>query len=436
MDRLQSMRVFQRVVDEGGFAAAARVMDLSPAVVTRLVADLEEDLGTRLLHRTTRRLALTQAGEAYLGRLRPILQDIDEANALASSNTKDIAGVLRIAASPALATHVLAPLTAGFRARYPKVLLEVEVDSADQPAIEDHDVTLLSADAGFDADLVVRKVIEADAILVASPEYVARRGAVLLPHDLPAHDYLQLMRSGVRPGSLRMWPDGRPDELLEIDVRPVLWANHGDTLVRAALDGAGITTAAVDLVAPYLTRGELVRVLHPWITGHLTIYAAMPSRKFIPERTRRFVEYLVEQTRQHVAAAMAACDACRWEAPPAVAGNALSKATDRAEVDFVTAPELRKAMKGRNTPLLLDLRTHAAMASTGLVEGALIADLEHVLDSVIDRPADLPIVTLCACRQDAGAIQAARELMRAGFRSVRVLEGGFDAWRASDGRAA
>jgi glycosyltransferase involved in cell wall biosynthesis len=91
MDRLMSMRVFQRVIDEGGFAAAARALDLSPAVVTRLVADLEDHLGTRLLHRTTRRLSLSEAGEAYLARVRVILQDIDEAHVMASAHTQELA---------------------------------------------------------------------------------------------------------------------------------------------------------------------------------------------------------------------------------------------------------------------------------------------------------------------------------------------------------
>ncbi|MFZ3220562.1 MAG: LysR family transcriptional regulator, partial [Rhodoferax sp.] len=104
MDRLMSMRVFQRVIDEGGFAAAARALDMSPAVVTRLVADLEDHLGTRLLHRSTRRLSLSDAGETYLGRVRAILQDIDEADHMASSLTHELAGVLRLLAPPVLAT--------------------------------------------------------------------------------------------------------------------------------------------------------------------------------------------------------------------------------------------------------------------------------------------------------------------------------------------
>ena len=115
MDRLLSMRVFQKVIDEGGFATAARALDMSPAVVTRLVADLETYLGTRLLHRTTRRLSLSAAGENYLSRVRVILQDIDEADQAVSAQPRELTGVLRVLATPVLATHVLAPLIAGFR---------------------------------------------------------------------------------------------------------------------------------------------------------------------------------------------------------------------------------------------------------------------------------------------------------------------------------
>ncbi len=112
MDRLLSMRVFERVADEGGFAAAARALDMSAPVVTRLVADLEEHIGSRLLQRTTRRLALTDAGQTYLLRVRNILQDIDEADAVARSHTTEVAGLLRLHAPPVLASYVIAPLLA------------------------------------------------------------------------------------------------------------------------------------------------------------------------------------------------------------------------------------------------------------------------------------------------------------------------------------
>jgi DNA-binding transcriptional LysR family regulator len=307
MDRLMSMRVFQKVIDEGSFAAAARALDISPAVVTRLVADLEEHLGSRLLHRSTRRLSLSTAGETYLGRVRAILQDIDEAHAMASSQTHELEGVLRVLAPPVLASYVLAPLMAGFRQLYPKILLDIEVASFKEPPIEDYDITLMPTDAAFDADVIARKISSTEAILVASPVYLQRWGVPATPQDLARHEVLRLKTSGLRPRTWRLLNAERLDEPLDVAVEPVLWANHTDTLLRAALDGAGITSVTVDVAAPYLSRGELVRVLQPWITGRLSLYAALPSRKFLPERTRVFLDYLSERSRADVSQALQAC---------------------------------------------------------------------------------------------------------------------------------
>lgn len=306
MDRLLSMRVFERVVDEGGFAAAARALDLSAPVVTRLVADLEEHLGTRLLQRSTRRLSLTEAGQTYLSRVRHILQDIDEAEEATSSHTTETAGLLRLHAPPVLASYVVAPLLAEFRRRHPKIRIDIEVESVREPPIEDFDITLLGTDESFDADIVARKVIESEACLVASPGYLQRRGEPQAPQDLAGHDCLRLKASPARLRTWRLWRPELPDQTIEVEVQPVLLANHTDTLLRAALDGAGITSVAVDRVAPYLSRGELVRVLSPWITGRLAMYAALPSRKFIPHRTRVFLDYLVEETRLQTARALEA----------------------------------------------------------------------------------------------------------------------------------
>ncbi len=306
MDRLHSMRVFQRVLDEGGFAAAARALDMSPAGVTRLVADLEDHLGTRLLQRTTRRVSLTEAGEVYLARIRHILQDIDEADAAASAHTQEMAGTLRVLAPPVLATHILAPLVAGFRCRYPRVMLDVDVQAPAEPAIEDYDITLLSADADFDANVIARPIISSDAILVAAPAYLDRRGAPTTPQELVRHDCLRLRQQGSRSGVWHLQYGSDRNRTLDIEVVPVLLANHTDTLLRATLGGAGISGQPVDLVAPYLAQGQLVRVLAPWITGHFTLYAALPSRKFTPQRTRVFLDYLIEQTRAAVA-----CPACQ-----------------------------------------------------------------------------------------------------------------------------
>ena len=310
MDRLLSMRVFERVVDEGGFAAAARALDMSAPVVTRLVADLEDHLGTRLLQRSTRRLSLTEAGQQYLNRVRNILQDIHEADAAVSAQTTELAGLLRLHAPPVLATYVIAPLLAEFRKRYPKILIELEVESLREPPIEDFDITLLGTDDSFNGDVIARKVLESEAILVASPEYLRRRGAPQQPQELMQHDCLRLKMPQVRPRVWQMWCPDNPAQPTEVDVQPVLLANHTDSLLRAAIDGAGITSVAVDMVAPYLTRGELVRVLAPWITGRLSMYAAVPTRKFMPQRTRVFLDFLIEETRRQTAQAMAACANC------------------------------------------------------------------------------------------------------------------------------
>lgn len=310
MDRLQSMRVFQRVVDEGSFAGAARALDLSPAAVTRLVADLEEHLGARLLQRSTRRLSLTEAGEAYLARVRNILQDIEEAEALTSSHTHELAGVLRLQMPPVLAVHAVAPLISGFRQLHPNIRVDLEVQSHPEPSIEEFDITLLGAESTPDEHMIVRRIIESEAYLVASPAYLERKGTPWFPNDLAVHDCLRLKLAGSRPRTWRMWCPTAPERPVDLGIEPVLWANHTDTLMRATLDGAGITSVAVDLAAPYLTSGELVRVLSPWITGRLTMYAALPSRKFMPQRTRVFLDYLVEQTRAKAQRAVEACTAC------------------------------------------------------------------------------------------------------------------------------
>src|SRR5690606_21861043 len=310
MNRLLSMKVFERVADEGGFAAAARSMDMSPPVVTRLIAELEAHLGTRLFQRTTRRVSLTEAGQAYLGRVRQILQDVDEADALASAHTNELAGRLRVNTQPVLASYVIAPLLSSFRQRYPGIVVDIDVDTYGDPPIEDYDITLLGTSANFDANIVARKVVESDVILVAAPSYIQRRGAPAKPEQLAEHDCLFLRRPDGPLRSWRLWTESDSDDVVETNLDPALIANHTDTLLRAALDGAGITSISLDIAAPYLTRGDLVRVVNPWISGRLAMYAALPSRKFIPQRSNVFLDYLVEHTRQQMTKALEVCTVC------------------------------------------------------------------------------------------------------------------------------
>ncbi len=295
------MRVFQQVVDEGSFAAAARTLDLSSAVVTRLVSDLEHHLGARLLQRTTRRLSLTDAGQAYLSRVRHILTDIDEAHAVAQAHTQELAGVLRVLAPPVLAVHILAPLVAEFRRLHPRILLDIEVDSPAEPPIEDYDLTLMGAGTEFNANVIARPISSTVGVVCASPQYLRRHGVPQEPADLARHLCLRLKGPGSRPRYWRLLNPLEDHRETEVEVEPALLVNHTDTLLRATLEGAGLSSQPLDLVASDLKTGQLQRVLAPWITGQFTLYAALPSRKFMPARTRAFLEFLTERTRAMIA---------------------------------------------------------------------------------------------------------------------------------------
>lgn len=300
MDRLQSMRVFQQVVDEGGFAAAARKMDLAPAVVTRLIGDLEQHLGVRLLQRTTRRLSLTQAGERYLERLRAILAEIDDADAMVQADTREMSGTVRVLAPPVVAAHTLAPAIVGFLKLHPNVSVDVHVEDSPDPAVHEFDLAVLNSAALVDPDVIARPIILSQAVFCASPAYLKRHGEPKVPQDLPQHRCLRLRLPNARLGPWRLLDPTRQDRMTEVEVPAVMTANHTDTLLRATLEGAGISSQPVDLLAPLLQAGSLKRVLVPWITTRLTLVAVIPSRKYMPSRTRAFMDHLIEHSRRTV----------------------------------------------------------------------------------------------------------------------------------------
>lgn len=306
MDRLQAMKVFERVVDEGGFAAAARAMDMSPPVVTRMVAELEHHLGTRLLQRTTRKLALTDAGESYLQRVRTILHEIDDAEAAAAANTRDLRGTIRIVAAPVLATNFLAPVVALWRAEYSKLVLDISIDAFASARVDEYDVTIMVAGEDFDANIVARPMLQGEAIVVASPQYLQRRGTPLEPQDLLQHDYLRdsgaAARSQMGPGrKLRLQPVAPGLPAQEVDVPAVLQSVSTELLLRAAVDGAGVAVTSRLLAADHLARGELVHILPGWIFSRYTVYAALPSGRMLPARTKVFLDFLSQQAQAAMA---------------------------------------------------------------------------------------------------------------------------------------
>ncbi|NUZ06038.1 LysR family transcriptional regulator [Piscinibacter koreensis] len=301
MDRLLSMRAFVRVVDERSFAAAARALDAAPAAVTRLVADLEAHLGVRLLHRTTRRLALTEAGEEYLARARQILADIEEAEALATRSTVQPCGRVRVLVSPAFSYHQLAKHLPRFFARYPDVALDLASSGLLDMAHEAFDVSLLMTQGELEhGEFVAHRLATSLVVLAAAPAYLARHGTPRSPPDLANHASLVINSVSVPrtvtlhcddPGGTCDGAEARTSEYLP---RSVLAAEHADTLMAAAIAGVGIAGLPSFMLEDALAAGTLVRVLPGWHYTGLTLYAAMPTRKYVPARTRALVDFLIE----------------------------------------------------------------------------------------------------------------------------------------------
>lgn len=297
MDHLLSMKVFQRVVDEGGFSAAARVLDMSPAAVTRLFGDLEHRLGTRLMYRTTRKLSLTDAGETYLLHVSRILQEIEDAEAAVTSNTQALQGTVHVLACPVLARCLLAPVIVKWRERYPKAALAIAIDPFPQSRVDEFDVTLMEVDQGYDANVVAKALAHTEWIVCASPAYLKRAGIPDKPLDLAHHDYLKFpwqQSGGFNHRRFRLRPAQGAGAPVEVDMQVVLQSVSFDVLHRAALDGAGVAVLSSLLVAPDLASGALVRLLPDWVYGRSTVYASVPSRKLMPARTRAFLAFLQE----------------------------------------------------------------------------------------------------------------------------------------------
>lgn len=299
MDQLRALRVFARVIDEGSFAKAARALDLAPAVVTRLIAELEEHLGARLINRTTRRLALTDTGEAYLEHARRILIEVEEADALAASSTAEPRGQLRVLLPPAFAVHQIAKHLPRFRARFPRVTFEFSVPGPVETVDENFDITILMLGRKpLEGDFVAWRLARSEIILCAAPAYLDQRGRPQHPHELTAHDAIMPTLPGApreltfhRSGTIAR---GGAESVSIVPPASILDTNHIDTNYAAALAGMGITGLPSFVAEDALRERALERVLPQWRTLQVTINAAAPTRKHMPARTRAFIDFLVE----------------------------------------------------------------------------------------------------------------------------------------------
>jgi DNA-binding transcriptional LysR family regulator len=292
MDKLTEMTTFARVVQGGSFSEAARLMNLTPSAVSKLVGRLEDRLGTRLLHRTTRKLALTEEGEAFYQRSLRILAEIDEAEQAVSSVHTVASGTLRVNAG-AFATYQVVPLLPEFLDRYPLIRLHLTVTDRIVDLVEEGEDLGIRLGARFESTLVSRLLVEDHRVIVAAPAYVQRHGMPLTPADLPRHNCLT--RASPH-GGLNDWPFNGPEGPYAVRVRGNVEVNSAETLYELALAGLGIVRLAEFRVGADIAAGRLVPLL---VEHHrvepLPIHAVYPHRKHLSPKVRVFVDFLVEK---------------------------------------------------------------------------------------------------------------------------------------------
>ena len=293
MDKFQEMQAFVEVVNAGSFVRAAELLNLSKTAVSRLVGDLETRLGVRLLHRTTRKLSLTQEGEVFHERCKNLLDSVDEAEAEITAHAGEALGQLRINVPVSFGTLHLAPLWPAFMAMHPKVVLEVTL--ADRLVdLVDEGYDLAVRIAGLpSSSLVSRKLTSTRMVLCASPEYLRKHGAPTHPSDIAHHAVMAytLLATG------EQWTFEGPEGPVSVKVVPRMRSNSGDTCCTAALQHQGIVLQPSFLVGAHLQSGALVEVLPQYRSIDFGVYAVYPSRKHLTPKVRALIDFLVDAFR-------------------------------------------------------------------------------------------------------------------------------------------
>ncbi|MEC5405497.1 LysR family transcriptional regulator [Paraburkholderia sp. MPAMCS5] len=291
MNQLQSMRVFVKVADLGSFVGAAGALDLSTAVVTRHVADLETRLGTRLLNRTTRRLSLTESGSTYLERVRHILDDLEGVEQMVAARHHEPVGTLRIVAPVVFGLQSLAPAVQSYAARYPEVVPDVTLADRQADLVDDgFDVGILVGRPVRSASIVTRRLTTCQLTVCATPAYLAQHGTPTRPEDLPGHPCLS--RPPEQGGEERIFSG--PGGMVRVRTANAIAANNSEMLRQFALLGMGVAILPSYLIGRDLATGRLVKLLGDYELPEIEITIAYPSRLHLPAKVRTFVDHLVE----------------------------------------------------------------------------------------------------------------------------------------------
>ncbi|RQH01542.1 LysR family transcriptional regulator [Paraburkholderia dinghuensis] len=294
MDTLQNMRVFVRVVEAGSFTGAAQHLNTTTAYASRAVSDLEAHLRTRLLNRTTRRIALTEAGERYLQRCEQILAYVDEAEAEAGHAQAQPAGKLKIHAMTSFGQHYVVPAVGAYQEAYPDVSVELTLAQRMPDLLDEgYDVALVLATDLPDSGFVSQRIASAFSIACAAPAYLERRGVPKTPSDLANHTCLQLV-TPVFPTAQWKFTGPGGEETINLGAA-TFQVNVAEAMAVAVREGMGVGLLPIYSAIGGLRSGELVWILPEYKSQEMNVYAMYPSRQYLDAKIRTWVELLRER---------------------------------------------------------------------------------------------------------------------------------------------
>lgn len=297
MNKFDAMRAFVAVVDAGSFVGAAERLQISKPVVSRLVAELEADLGVRLLHRTTRKLSLTPEGDTFVGRCRSVLFELEEAEDDIKHRSAQARGLLRVNAPVSYGLSHLAALWPGFMHKHPEVTLDVTLSDRVVDLVEEGYDMAVRIGKLEPSTLVSRRLGDTRLLLCASPGYIKKNPLPDRPEDLSHHRILSY--SLLSSGDHWLFTSNK-DTKHQVSVRitPVMRTNNGDTCRAAALQDLGIVLQPDFLIGEDIQAGRLIELMPAWRAGELGVFAVYPSRRYLSAKVRLLVEYLAEHLQQ------------------------------------------------------------------------------------------------------------------------------------------
>ena len=287
VDRLQTMKVFARVAQAAGFARAARDLRMTAGAVSKHVSALEEQVGVRLFDRTTRRVALTEAGRIYLERCLECLQALDDADASVSELASAPRGLLRVTA-PIDFGEELMPVLGPFMNGQPGVVVDLRLSNRVVDLVEEGVDVAVRVAPGLDGRYVARPLARSRLAIFASPEYLERYGRPKRPQDLATHRCLVFAEP--RPMDEFTFMRGR--RKVRVKLNSVMTTNSGDAFRHALLQGVGIGALPSFHAKQEMTAGRLEPVLLDWLLPEFQVYAVYPHRRFVSPKLRLFIEAL------------------------------------------------------------------------------------------------------------------------------------------------